>query len=108
MSDVLRRLVEEMAEGKEKERQSADGGTRKGEATAAAGAAGGSLRKLALGQLYEVLETLIGLWKREAWVRPQLQEALALAARLQGGGGWSKEQHGAIARWLSTIRARTS
>ena len=59
---------------------------------------------MALGQLFEVLETLHGLWKREVWVRPLLQEALGLAAQL-GGSCWSKERQGLIARWLSTARA---
>ena len=84
--DVLRRMVDEKAAGQ--------------------AAMCGSLRNLVLSQSYELLELLSGLWKREEWVRADVQEALGLAHQL-GSSAWSKEQREAIARWLSTIRART-
>mmetsp|Transcript_65950 Transcript_65950/g.197034 ORF Transcript_65950/g.197034 Transcript_65950/m.197034 type:complete len:204 (+) Transcript_65950:1-612(+) len=97
LTDALRRLAH------------GGGGDADGGSGGGGGAAkvGGSLRPLALTQLYEVLEVLNALWKREAWVRPRLQEALALAQQL-GDECWSKEQLGAITRWLSTVRARTT
>mmetsp|Transcript_51089 Transcript_51089/g.141355 ORF Transcript_51089/g.141355 Transcript_51089/m.141355 type:complete len:290 (-) Transcript_51089:163-1032(-) len=71
-------------------------------------AAGGSLRGLVLGQLYEALTQLngpSGPCKQHAWARDDLRRILELASQL-GTACWSKEQHRAIERWASTLRAR--